>query len=234
MTRKALHQRNSPRALCFARRYPMAHPAYGMDLVCKVRLAELCCAVCFDCVAMLCALLTACSLSYCVQHVWCAAGMLRIYAMIYHCARNHASAVHCRWINEEEVDDVADFARWLPEEHDEYDEGADSGDGDGDGVYRGLPMFDPHASHQRDYMKQFSERVYLSTEFHEKEKVKAMGARWDPECPRDDNPSGLRGKWCGTGPLCATPASDKCSAKLCRGVMVTNCSSLILIAAEYA
>ena len=173
-------------------------------------IALLWCAHCALCAAQFAAVLRAACLLQCALQTCCIS------------CTHSCSAVHCRWINEDEVDDVADFARWLPEEHDEYDEGADSGDGDDDGVYRALPMFDPHASHQRDYMKQFSERVYLSTEFHEKEKVKAMGARWDPECPRDNNPGGLRGKWCGTRPSRVTPASDTCSAKFCRGVMVTH------------
>ena len=44
------------------------------------------------------------------------------------------------------------------------------------------------------YKAQHPDRVYLDTPFHEKDAAKAVGARWDTDCPRG-NGSGKNGKW---------------------------------------
>ena len=45
------------------------------------------------------------------------------------------------------------------------------------------------------YKQQHPDRVYLDTPFKEKDAAKALGAQWDPSCPRDNTAGARRGKW---------------------------------------
>lgn len=51
------------------------------------------------------------------------------------------------------------------------------------------------AAYHDDYAAQHPGRVYLDTPFQQKDEAKALGARWDPQCPRNNDGPQPTGMW---------------------------------------
>jgi hypothetical protein len=106
--------------------------------------------------------------------------------------RAHVCDRFCRWIDEDEMEDELDeFERWLPVDHELFYPKSDTEDEfDINSFWGGTP------SYQQRYINGYPSRIYLNVDYHEKDEVKAKGARWDPLCPRTNNPEDRPGKWC--------------------------------------